>query len=121
MAAVDAGNNGSSSDSNGYIYISTDSGVTWTQQTSAGQHYWSAITSSSDGKNLVAVNNNFSQPGSIYTASFQDVYGEFIWTEQTGVKPFVWSAITSSGDGKKLAATAGNIDSVGPIYTGVFS
>ena len=33
----------------GYIYTSTDSGVTWTQQTNSGARNWNVIASSSDG------------------------------------------------------------------------
>ena len=33
----------------GYIYTSTDSGVTWTQRTSGGEREWASIASSSDG------------------------------------------------------------------------
>ena len=37
---------------NGYIYTSTDSGVTWTERTSAGSRRWGSITSSTDGTRL---------------------------------------------------------------------
>ena len=45
LAAGDADpfNNG------GYIYTSTDSGATWTEQTASGKRVWSYIASSSDG------------------------------------------------------------------------
>jgi hypothetical protein len=33
----------------GYIYTSTDSGATWTEQTNAGTNDWDSIASSSDG------------------------------------------------------------------------
>ena len=33
----------------GYMYTSTDSGVTWTQQTNSSARYWTSIASSSDG------------------------------------------------------------------------
>ena len=52
----------------GYIYTSTDSGVTWTAQTDAGSRVWWSVTSSSDGTKLVAVMS----PGSIYTYSSAD-------------------------------------------------
>jgi photosystem II stability/assembly factor-like uncharacterized protein len=51
---------------NGYIYISTNSGFTWTQQTSAGARNWYSIASSNDGNKLAAVVNN---GGYIYTYS----------------------------------------------------
>ena len=34
---------------NGYIYTSTNSGASWTEQTSAGSRDWASIASSSDG------------------------------------------------------------------------
>jgi hypothetical protein len=34
---------------NGFIYTSTDAGVTWTEQTGAGSRTWLSIASSSDG------------------------------------------------------------------------
>ena len=40
---------------NGYIYTSTDSGATWTEQTAAGSRRWTSITSSADGTRLSAV------------------------------------------------------------------
>ena len=39
----------------GYIWTSSDSGVTWVQQTSSTAQTWFSITSSSDGVKLVAV------------------------------------------------------------------
>ena len=33
----------------GYIWTSTDSGVTWTEQIASGQRQWESIASSSDG------------------------------------------------------------------------
>ena len=38
----------------GYIYTSSDYGVTWTEQTAAGSRGWSGVTSSSDGARLAA-------------------------------------------------------------------
>ena len=39
----------------GYIYTSSDTGVTWTAQTAAGSRTWYSITSSSDGTKIAAV------------------------------------------------------------------
>jgi hypothetical protein len=44
---------------NGNIWTSTDSGATWTEDTSVGStKNWYSITSSSDGTKLAAVVNN---------------------------------------------------------------
>jgi hypothetical protein len=39
----------------GYIYTSTDSGVSWTATSTDANRYWMSITSSSDGTKLAAV------------------------------------------------------------------
>ena len=49
---------------NGPIYISTDSGATWTASNSPFSA-WCGIASSSDGKKLVAIQ----EPGQIYTST----------------------------------------------------
>jgi photosystem II stability/assembly factor-like uncharacterized protein len=75
-------------DSRGYIYTSTDSGATWTEQTSSGQRSWYSITSSSDGTKLAAGNVN----GYIYTSTDSGV----TWTEQTSSGQGAWRSITSA-------------------------
>ena len=51
-------NLGSAVVNNGYRYISTDSGATWTEITDAGSRNWRGITSSSDGAKLAVVADN---------------------------------------------------------------
>jgi hypothetical protein len=80
----------------GYIYTSTDSGVTWTEDTSSGYQNWNSITSSADGTKLAAVAYN----GYIYTSTDSGV----TWTEYTSSDYRNWYSITSSADGTKLAA-----------------
>ena len=86
----------------GYIYTSTDSGVTWTAQNS-GSRYWHSITSSADGSKLAAVAYN----GQIYTSTDSGV----TWTAQNSGNT-QWYSITSSADGSKLAA----VELGGSIY-----
>ena len=89
----------------GYIYTSTDSGVSWTQQNSGGLA-WTSIASSSDGTKLAAVVAN----GYIYTSTDAGVN----WTARATSFGFqYWRSIASSNDGTKLAA----IVSVGYLYT----
>jgi hypothetical protein len=52
--------------SNGDIWTSSNSGVTWTDQISAGSRNWHSIASSSDGSHLAAVVTN---GGDIWTAA----------------------------------------------------
>ena len=94
--------------SGGYIYTSTDSGVTWTER--ATSQNWISITSSSDGTKLAAATTGGGRDGgSIYTSTDSGAN----WTEQTGAGSRTWSSIASSSNGTKLAATV----SGGSIYT----
>lgn len=90
----------------GYIYTSTDSGVTWTQRTEAGQHAWSGLASSADGTRLAASAND--RRGYPYNQSLGYLYTSIdsgaTWVQQDATAS-LWSAITSSSDGTKLAAT----------------
>ena len=79
-----------------YIYTSSDSGATWVARTSAGQRYWSDVTSSADGMKLAAADSN--SGGYVYTSSD----GGVTWTARTGVSGN-WTRLASSADGTKLA------------------
>ena len=94
--------------SGGYIYTSTNSGVTWTEATSAGSRAWSSITSSSDGTKLAATIGGYDDDY-IYTSTDSGA----TWTEQTSAGSRNWYSITSSSDGTKLAAVVWS----GSIYT----
>lgn len=64
----------------GYVYTSTDSGVTWTERTAAGSEYWVSIASSSDGANLAAVWTGEAEGGYLHYsedsgASWVTLYG----------------------------------------------
>jgi hypothetical protein len=78
------------------LAISTDSGATWTEQTSAGPMYWSAVACSSDGAKLFAVKRR----GYIYTSTDSGA----TWTEQTGAGSHYWTGVACSSDGTKLIA-----------------
>ena len=63
LAAVEDGRG-----SGGYIYTSTNCGVTWTRQEVAGNnHTWRSIASSADGSKLAAVEDGYGNDGNIYT------------------------------------------------------
>jgi photosystem II stability/assembly factor-like uncharacterized protein len=91
----------------GYIYTSSDSGVTWTEQINSGSRRWTSVASSSDGTKLTASVNG----GYIYTSSDSGVN----WIEQTSAGPQYWYSVASSSDGTKLAVGVQS----GYIYTGV--
>jgi len=86
----------------GWIYTSTDSGVTWMPRDSS--RTWNAVASSADGTKLVAVDG---APGHIYTSTDSGTN----WTPR-GVTTN-WQAVASSADGTKLVAAV----HYGQIYT----
>jgi hypothetical protein len=92
-------------DINSYIYTSSDSGVTWTQQTGSGSPPSpSYVICSSDGTKLVATDGSF-----IYTSSNSGV----TWTQQTGTGTSAMlsstpSYIAGSSDLTKIAVATTN-------------
>jgi hypothetical protein len=82
----------------GVIYTSTNSGDSW-NLTSAPSNYWGFVTSSADGKTIVAVRDT-GEPGVICLSTD---YGA-TWTTNSPV--LTWSALAASADGGKLAAAA---------------
>jgi photosystem II stability/assembly factor-like uncharacterized protein len=79
---------------NGYIYTSTDSGVTWTEQTSAGSKNWKSIASSADGTRLVAT----AEDDFIYRSLNTGV----TWVKAAGIPQAIWSIVTSSNTGEHV-------------------
>lgn len=95
LVAVNAG---------GSIYISKDSGITWSP-TSAPIENWFSVASSTNGNKLVVVAN----AGPIYTSTNAGV----TWKAAINAPNAGWASVTSSGDGNKLAAVQWG----GQIYT----
>ncbi len=92
----------------GYIYTSTDSGMTWTNRNSS--QGWQSVASSADGTKLVAVIYG----GNIYTSS--DSGGS--WAPQALSLYKYWYSVASSADGTKLVAVDYyGTGSGGQIYT----
>ena len=107
----------------GNIWLSPDSGVTWTEVTAvtattpppADQH-WRSITMSSDGSVIAAAiggdPGDTSSTGTIWISS--DGAGD-VWTEQTPIPGSRnWQTITTNGDGSKFAAAVGDGDQEPP-------
>jgi len=94
----------------GLIYLSTNSGASWTTA-SAPNLSWNGVASSADGTKLAATVANF--PG-IYTSSDSGI----TWISNN-VPNLYWFSIASSADGNKLAAVAevASARYTGPIYT----
>ena len=100
--------------SSNYIYTSTNSGVTWTQQNSPAK-FWTGIASSGSGTILAACAKAGTRAADyIYTSTDSGV----TWTQQTAAGQYNWSSITISSDGTKVAAC---IDPNQKIVTGVYS
>ncbi len=88
----------------GPIYTSTNSGVSWTPATNAAPAQWTTVTSSADGKTLVALPAG----GSLYVSTDFGATWAPIKTPSVDL-----GCIASSADGSKL--TAG--DEAGFLYT----
>jgi photosystem II stability/assembly factor-like uncharacterized protein len=84
------------------IYVSTDSGATWTQRSAVSAI---SVAMSADGAKAVASVN----AGSVYTSADSGT----TWTAQAGAGTRAWNAVASSSDGAKLVAVA----NAGYIYT----
>ena len=88
----------------GYVYVSGDSGVTWTKRDPAGGgRKWNAIASSSDGTKIVAA----TEGNGIYRSANRGS----TWSLLSGAGSWVFTSIASSSDGTTIAATvqSGNI------------
>jgi photosystem II stability/assembly factor-like uncharacterized protein len=93
---------------NGYIYTTSDSGITWTQRTSDAGRVWYSVTSSASGQYLAAVVYG----GNIWTSSNYGV----TWTVVANTANAAnrsWYSIDSSSDGRYLSAVVKN----GNIWT----
>jgi photosystem II stability/assembly factor-like uncharacterized protein len=100
VAAVKQG-----SGNGGYIYYSTNWGVTWVAA-GAPSANWSALASSADGSKLVAAANG----GLIYTSTNA---GAAWVASNRGLSAQNWAAVASSADGSRLVAAVRN----GLVYT----
>lgn len=106
MVAAEIGGTLPGEATGGFIYTSTDFGVTWTKNTSAGNRLWSSVTSSTDGNNLAAAVDG----GKIYQSSDSGI----TWTA-TGSISAAWNAMASNGDGRSIAAAIRD----GSIYVSI--
>ena len=96
-------------ETNGFIWTSSDSGLTWTKRTTV-RRTWVSITSSSDGSRLAAV----ATLDGVFTSSDSGV----TWTRQNAAGDRAWTSIASSSDGTKLAASVlGTLLAPGNIWT----
>src|SRR5271166_1426722 len=85
---------------NGFIYTSTNSGLTWAQ-TSAPNNYWTSLASSADGTKLFGAGYLFYNLPIYYSSN-----SGASW-EPTG--PGGVYSVASSADGSKVAAAWGDL------------
>jgi len=97
---------------NGYLYTSSNYGVTWTDRTPADSNpsisQWASVASSADGRKLVAVDlfNEVTQKG-IYISNN---YG-LTWSIATlAISAQYWNFCAISSDGSRLVASDDNGD-----------
>jgi hypothetical protein len=95
--------------SDGSIYISTNSGTTWIQNTNAPDELWSSIASSADGTKLVAA----AYSAGIYTSTNSGM----TWNTNNLPGGSDWESVASSTDGAKLAVAASFPPGSGAVYT----
>ena len=88
----------------GYVYISTNSGVSWTARGTAVRNY-SSIACSHDGLKIIATE----WTGSIYVSND----GGITWTSRLTDSPRAWIGVAVSGDGNRIAA----IEHGGQVWT----
>lgn len=84
------------------IYISTNSGSSWTAHTvNSSSHIWTSITTTPDGSKVFVTEN----PGSIYISSD----GGSTWAASTAAGTNRhWSDVAASADGSKILAGVDN-------------
>lgn len=80
----------------GYIWTSTDAGVSWTNRSSV--HYWTCVTASADGVQLVAAGHQ--------TGIWTSIDAGVTWTTPTRHvhEARAWKSLASSSDGRIVVA-----------------
>jgi len=102
----------------GGIYTSTNSGVTWVDETNAPSADWASIVSSADGTKLAATYYDYSSDAVFYSGGiYTSTNSGATWVDETNAPSADWFSIASSADGTKLAAVGVDPSSyVGNIY-----
>ena len=105
----------------GDIYTSTNSGATWTNDTTgtgASGWFWGPITSSFDGTKLAAASQGDINGNNAYV--YTSTNSGATWTQRSPATNvyFDWNSITSSADGTKLAVAADFNSNTGDCSSG---
>jgi hypothetical protein len=95
---------------NGPIFTSTNSGVTW-QQSGAPIEYWSCIASSADGNTLAAGTLGLNTQGLLTLGGclYVSTNAGATWLQTSAPTNDWWASIACSADGSKLIAAARSI------------
>ena len=81
----------------GYVYVSTDAGVTWTQETTPGSYAWSTVATSNDGTYMYALSGS---QGYLYESTDRGV----TWQFNTASSGLNFGILGVSGDGLHITA-----------------
>ncbi len=102
--------------SDGYIYISTNSGGAWTKTSAQSIIGWRSVACSADGAVIVAAAADFYfSSGAIYTSTNSGG----TWISNNVPNNIAWVSATCSADGSKLAAASPGtrFSSAGRVYS----
>ncbi len=99
----------------GDVWISTDGGVTWNDQTTAGARGWQSVTFSADGNTVVAGDADDPQSGDIFTGTFVDLRSPSDTTPPTVSLTAPSGGATVSGSSVPVSATASDNTSVAGV------
>jgi hypothetical protein len=90
-------------ETNGWIYISTNSGNSRLPTTAPTNYYWASVAASADGCKLVAAAG---RPGDLFTGAIYTSTNTGASWEQTSATNNIWVTVASSADGRRLVASA---------------
>ncbi len=90
---------------NGYIYKTSNGGISWSALTSAGSRFWNSLATSSDGTVIIGTTSN--------SAIYLSIDGGTTWYTETSST--TWNGVSISDDGSRIYAVREN----GYIYTAI--
>jgi len=86
------------------IWTSADSGATWTQRTTSGTRWYTAVAISDDGSRLAAVSDTSEDKDGGYIITSTD--GGATWTERTNLGVHKWTGVEMNATGTRIVASA---------------
>ena len=97
----------------GDIFISLDSGATWTKQISLGTRVWADVSVSKDGTKFAVCDRDY-----IYVTTLNNINNNLSWEQKINAGMRQWESISVTNSGK-IAACPYSVNSLGTarIYT----